>query len=289
MLGSIPARAGEPGGSRTGRRSSWVYPRASGGTQLFDGSLRDIHGLSPRERGNLCALGDFNVGERSIPARAGEPRARAESRSPIEVYPRASGGTLSSVSTPCAYSGLSPRERGNRDRLVHDLVRDRSIPARAGEPPRGPGPATESAVYPRASGGTRCRRGPRAAASGSIPARAGEPPCTSMTRSAAGVYPRASGGTHNLCRTNAPLRRSIPARAGEPLKKHFPAEGRCRTTANVNPKSVSGQTPRPETMCAVSASPNICRRHPQLSWEPRRVFVFVVPVGRQNLIRAVRC
>ena len=195
MLGSIPARAGEPGGSRTGRRSSWVYPRASGGTQLFDGSLRDIHGLSPRERGNLCALGDFNVGERSIPARAGEPTGSGSRSGRTWVYPRASGGTIEGRLVLIYDRGLSPRERGNPPVNHPHESGTRSIPARAGEPHRRPDVRRYARVYPRASGGTitivaKCcpspglsprERGNRIPAQmsgdmfGSIPARAGEP------------------------------------------------------------------------------------------------------------------
>ena len=71
--GSIPARAGEPRSPTPRPPTSWVYPRASGGTRPLPGARLGDGGLSPRERGNL--LGD-RVGRhvrRSIPARAGEP------------------------------------------------------------------------------------------------------------------------------------------------------------------------------------------------------------------------
>ena len=54
--GSIPARAGEPGSRRTARTTTWVYPRASGGTQPTIAETRVREGLSPRERGNPVLL-----------------------------------------------------------------------------------------------------------------------------------------------------------------------------------------------------------------------------------------
>ena len=70
------------------------------------------------------------------------------------VYPRACGGTP----PPCASGqhsrGLSPRLRGNRPGCRRMLPRRGSIPAPAGEPSMESPPPDESAVYPRACGGT---------------------------------------------------------------------------------------------------------------------------------------
>ena len=68
--------------------------------------------------------------------------------------PRACGGTVFLLTKSARYFGLSPRVRGNPERL--NLVADdpRSIPARAGEPCScSPSPRATS-VYPRACGGT---------------------------------------------------------------------------------------------------------------------------------------
>ena len=153
--GSIPARAGEPSPTRTSRELSSVYPRASGGT-TFTATLTVTHtGLSPRERGNRGSVHRIPLKLGSIPARAGEPGAVATWARIDEVYPRASGGTNQGSPTMAAMIGLSPRERGNQP--VHPLPVgvQRSIPARAGEPPLPKRPAIPGWVYPRASGGTR--------------------------------------------------------------------------------------------------------------------------------------
>ena len=111
---SIPARAGEP---RTPKRWRWlprVYPRASGGTLFTPDAVRPVQGLSPRERGNRRRVHVNRDGQRSIPARAGEPLSAIRSPRWRWVYPRASGGTIGTPSLEDAINGLSPRERGNR-------------------------------------------------------------------------------------------------------------------------------------------------------------------------------
>ena len=113
VLGSIPARAGEPARPAGGPRRCWVYPRACGGTGGVQAALRAGHGLSPRVRGNreVALLRPRLDG--SIPARAGEPSRTGGSPSGSTVYPRACGGTTNgAMSWPCS-SGLSPRVRGN--------------------------------------------------------------------------------------------------------------------------------------------------------------------------------
>ena len=152
--------------------------------------------------------------------------------------------------------GLSPRVRGNLGQGERLGPAHRSIPARAGEPPRAPHASADDTVYPRACGGTVCHHrrcscgyglSPRVRGNlgrgrdvtgfhGSIPARAGEPYYDGSSPIRTEVYPRACGGTSpgdrdvgerkglsprvrgNLA--GQPERGdrdgSIPARAGEP-------------------------------------------------------------------------
>ena len=152
--------------------------------------------------------------------------------------------------------GLSPRVRGNRRRHTHQLSKNRSIPARAGEPSPFRQPRGLRLVYPRACGGTVASLSKMSALSGlsprvrgnlslyitcqalsrSIPARAGEPGKAGDLAKHDRVYPRACGGTPDNERNKSgeaglsprvrgnrlPARprqsapRSIPARAGEP-------------------------------------------------------------------------
>ena len=130
---------------------------------------------------------------------------------------------------------LCPRERGNLERVPDRRGANRSIPARAGEPPSAP------------AEGWQARR--------SIPARAGEPYDQRVSLAAERVYPRASGGTTSSSPstgttlglsprergnplTSHPrqlLLRSIPARAGEPARA-----GRCARLCRVYPRASGG-------------------------------------------------
>ena len=91
--GSIPARAGEPASTQKEDSLSQVYPRACGGTPKRWANWTQSRGLSPRVRGNRRQLGAEQGLDRSIPARAGEPRAIPLPDGSVQVYPRACGGT----------------------------------------------------------------------------------------------------------------------------------------------------------------------------------------------------
>ena len=111
-------------------------------------------GLSPRVRGNPTAMLCGGTSDRSIPACAGEPGSAKEEHAQDQVYPRVCGGTDSVRKSGFKIPGLSPRVRGNPQPAQRESVRDRSIPACAGEPLRGRLPTAPYAVYPRVCGGT---------------------------------------------------------------------------------------------------------------------------------------
>ena len=132
--GSIPACAGEPG-------------------NRYRGNGPEV-GLSPRVRGNQTMRGQQLLSVRSIPACAGEPRVPDSDNVRIRVYPRVCGGTP--ALSPCSrsISGLSPRVRGNLAARARVHLRNRSIPACAGEPNALAGDSRRGQVYPRVCGGT---------------------------------------------------------------------------------------------------------------------------------------
>ena len=215
VTGSIPARAGEP--RKASERALWdtVYPRACGGTEPTAFVVLALHGLSPRVRGNPLRCCIDPIGNRSIPARAGEPAWLRCSAARMRVYPRACGGTCLTLALKATRTGLSPRVRGNPSVPEAVVMRWRSIPARAGEPPRAVTHQPNTRVYPRACGGTSrtalrrvTRTGlsprvrgnqpeprPRHRFPRSIPARAGEPRIDRPGTGDHRVYPRACGGT----------------------------------------------------------------------------------------------
>ena len=113
---SIPARAGEPGADLTQIDAKRVYPRACGGTISGRWAHMRARGLSPRVRGNPAGEGRHVDGDRSIPARAGEPGGRRRAACRRGVYPRACGGTHCRHGHHLVGRGLSPRVRGTRMR-----------------------------------------------------------------------------------------------------------------------------------------------------------------------------
>ena len=94
-----------------------VYPRAYGGTLARDLVYSAAVGLSPRVRGNLLERRHLYHGLWSIPARTGEPLIGAFDRAEVLVYPRAYGGTTAPYGLKGTLPGLSPRVRGNPERI----------------------------------------------------------------------------------------------------------------------------------------------------------------------------
>ena len=159
-----------------------VYPRVCGGTSPALPYASVIVGLSPRVRGNPAPRLSTSLGQRSIPACAGEPYVMASPSWSVAVYPRVCGGTSANNTDLRDALGLSPRVRGNRIDAVGVQAGRGSIPACAGEPRSilGGTPlvlmtALHSGLSPRVRGNRPAfvEPGPHA---GSIPACAGEPP-----------------------------------------------------------------------------------------------------------------
>ena len=76
-------------------------------------AFTDAVGLSPRVRGNRQPLLVAQIGDRSIPACAGEPLTNAGHDDLWQVYPRVCGGTIRGPDGNGWWLGLSPRVRGN--------------------------------------------------------------------------------------------------------------------------------------------------------------------------------
>ena len=194
--GSIPACAGEPQAMRVDKYRDGVYPRVCGGTDLLRQTPAPVKGLSPRVRGNRRAEAPRLLVAGSIPACAGEPGFPAVVRFEAGVYPRVCGGTWPKPPLPKPRRGLSPRVRGNPERLVAFGLFVGSIPACAGEPAVAAIEAQAQAVYPRVCGGTAAM--------------------ASMSIALSGLSPRVRGnrgdGVHVHCAVG-----SIPACAGEPV------------------------------------------------------------------------
>ena len=172
-----------------------VYPRVGGGTPSGLLQVSPLTGLSPRGRGNPMRLSGMNEEDGSIPAWAGEPSGIAKGAGHGAVYPRVGGGTLRHCKGSRAWSGLSPRGRGNPQALQREQGMERSIPAWAGEPSRASPTHWTARVYPRVGGGT----GNRVLWPVTLPGLS-----------------RVGGGNHVTIIGQQHRKRSIPAWAGEP-------------------------------------------------------------------------
>ena len=216
-------------------RQCTVYPRACGGTCSARSAAFHSSGLSPRVRGNHALVAGQGMTDRSIPARAGEPRLLAHLSDGRSVYPRACGGTTALLFLLILGGGLSPRVRGNLKADIYRWSVDRSIPARAGEPTAGAQAQMSARVYPRACGGTAITRITQSMQVGLSPRVRGNPGAShgagllfgGLSPRVRGNRPRAAGSRRQ--------RRSIPARAGEPPTPRL--AGRCM---RVYPRACGG-------------------------------------------------
>ena len=113
----------------------------------------------------------------------------------MKVYPRECGATVAVCASPSTMKGLSPRVRGNLNFRGPQGLPARSIPASAGQPRSGFGPAWGIPVYPRECGATVVQSCPGLPTTGLSPRVRGNPGMESF---------------------KAASTRSIPASAGQP-------------------------------------------------------------------------
>ena len=211
----IPARAGNTPSCRSRARRSTVHPRAGGEHEMLSGTAGETTGSSPRGRGTQLVVPDRTVGDRFIPARAGNTSACAARRDAPTVHPRAGGEHPIPVGPVMISRGSSPRGRGTPPVRRRCNLRRRFIPARAGNTRCRSARLDGGPVHPRAGGehnlprpshsmhtGSSPRgRGTRCADNGAdevlrfIPARAGNTDCGGLGTRLTTVHPR-PGGEH---------------------------------------------------------------------------------------------
>ena len=132
--------------------SAAVHPRGRG-EHCCPGIVRSKwHGSSPRSRGTLAALATPVYVPRFIPAVAGNTyRSIAEAHS-WSVHPRGRGEHATAPKTRPIPLGSSPRSRGTLTALPEIHLRDRFIPAVAGNTVIGIIFNIVLAVHPRGRG-----------------------------------------------------------------------------------------------------------------------------------------
>ena len=128
----IPALAGNaPGALRRACLSS-VHPRA-GGERAGGFMVSFYHGgSSPRWRGTHARFRQIGLGNRFIPALAGNAAIQPNRRRRCSVHPRAGGERGSSFPAAARTSGSSPRWRGTLKGAPRQAGDHRFIPALAG-------------------------------------------------------------------------------------------------------------------------------------------------------------
>ena len=210
----IPAHAGNTTTDTGVTPAAAVHPRACG--EHYDGIHADIRstGSSPRMRGTLFMAGPDLVGQRFVPAHAGNTEGYSRTKRPESVHPRACGEHPVRASSSWVWSGSSPRMRGTRQRPEQLLGRDRFIPAHAGNTsPRTTGSTRTSGSSPRMRG-TRGSPEPAGLPPRFIPAHAGNTERGQLLALGHdGSSPRMRG-TLALKRYLRLERRFIPAHAG---------------------------------------------------------------------------
>ena len=135
--GSIPAHAGDQNCYASSGRRAGVHPRSRGGSGVQRTNSVMVRGPSPLTRGIPEWYGLSERVERSIPAHAGDPSSKALLVKRGGVHPRSRGGSGGELASAVAGAGPSPLTRGIPERSRCGRSRCRSIPAHAGDPPRG--------------------------------------------------------------------------------------------------------------------------------------------------------
>ena len=178
--------------------SSGLSPRVRGSRGLDKFRAYYYDGLSPRVRGSRRRRCKTSARSRSIPASAGQPFCADCPRCLPAVYPRECGAAILPSSNGLPLFWVYPRECGAAilSHSLHRQLRDRSIPASAGQPQKAAISHILTQVYPRECG---------AASNVVLPSSA-----------RVGLSPRVRGSRF-LSGSQIGRRRSIPASAGQPI------------------------------------------------------------------------
>jgi len=230
----IPACAGNTGSAPRPRPASTGHPRVRGEHVAISINLRSRAGSSPRARGTLLPPTRHQVGDRVIPACAGNTAIRIVVTAMPPGHPRVRGEHLDCLIVDHIHDGSSPRARGTLDELLAFIVEDRVIPACAGNTSRWRGSSDRVPGHPRVRG-EHCRSSASASSEdGSSPRARGTrlhdharhvghrviPACAGNTlnspRSSAGVtgHPRVRGEHTDHLTTHAPGCGSSPRARG---------------------------------------------------------------------------
>ena len=201
-------------------------------------------GSSPLARGTSSALPAAHTYPRLIPARAGNISLRVNPFAAATAHPRSRGEHQKALGDTATVDGSSPLARGTSLRKHPAVIRDRLIPARAGNIRAGRVLDLRSAAHPRSRGEHV------AAALATVPT--------------GGSSPLARGTCESFCNSSI-FSRLIPARAG-----NIPQQKDRQIMFTAHPRSrgehqavlllflgVFGSSPLARGTCPVWAVPDV--------------------------------
>ena len=171
----IPARAGNTCSTRSASIPWPVHPRPRGEHLISLMRLLIPFGSSPPARGTQPWGGRLLDLLRFIPARAGNTPDRISRYARLPVHPRPRGEHNSVRTLSRNRIGSSPPARGTPTRRRHPLLRDRFIPARAGNTRMMCERFNRPSVHPRPRGEHFRYVLPHLSGSGSSPPARGTP------------------------------------------------------------------------------------------------------------------
>ncbi len=145
----IPAGAGNTSAENRSIAPTSVYPRWRGEHPNGSALSYPQIGLSPLARGTLKVLKNIGFRTRFIPAGAGNTGVIPIAARNAAVYPRWRGEHDKSLTKNNSTPGLSPLARGTHHYFGKSVIKNRFIPAGAGNTYRSNGRNTEFSVYPR--------------------------------------------------------------------------------------------------------------------------------------------
>ena len=189
----IPALAGNveaPGGRR--RRPS-VHPRARGERSADTSAGANGVGSSPRSRGTFGPRDPRRLGDRFIPALAGNVLQEEPGRQRPAVHPRARGERGGPWARGAVDVGSSPRSRGTLPKGWPLVLSKRFIPALAGNVRSPTSTPTTPPVHPRARGERDNCEFKQAGIAGSSPRSRGTSPRRHELRRAHRFIPALAG------------------------------------------------------------------------------------------------
>ena len=171
----IPACAGNSDHARAPDTHPADHPRVCGELRNSPPPWSLARGSSPRVRGTPALCARLHRQARIIPACAGNSPSSRASRGGRPDHPRVCGELLRMESVAIGSSGSSPRVRGTRIDVSAQTLRDRVIPACAGNSCRATSTRRGSSDHPRVCGELPVMILPSGIVSGSSPRVRGTP------------------------------------------------------------------------------------------------------------------